>query len=151
MPKRFPLEAAMTLTQKQADAMAVELSALRTRERSASDTLSMLEDCRRDYQLRLERNGRSGIDHTCWTNYQEFLRNLDRAIAQQTKVLALCRQQTQAGLGKWQAARIKLKAFEVLMQRQRRDENLLQTRIEQRNQDENGAAGHRRHQLENKQ
>lgn len=151
MSKRFPLEAAMALTHKQTDAMAVELSALRARERSAADTLSMLEDCRRDYRLRLERGGHSGMDHTRWTNYQEFLRNLDRAIAQQNKVLALCRQQTQAGLGKWQALRIRLKSFEVLLQRQRQDENLQQARIEQRTQDESGAAGHRRHQLENNQ
>ena len=131
--------------------MAAELSALRARERSAAQTLCMLEECRRDYQLRLEHSGRSGLDHTRWTNYQEFLRNLDRAIAQQTKVLTLCRAQTQAGLAKWQASRIRLKSFEVLMQRQRQIEQRQEAKIEQRTQDENGAAGHRRHQLEKNQ
>lgn len=139
----------MDLTRRQADRAAVALAGLRAKEHAAMETLTMLETCRQDYRSRLDQKGRDGIDHKDWINYQEFLHKLDHAIAQQTGVISQCRLQTQAGLEQWQASRIRLKSFEILLQRHEREDRLRETRIEQRNQDEKGAQVHLRKLTEN--
>lgn len=146
MSKRFPLEVVMDLTRRQADVSAAALAELRAKERAASETLQMLETCRQDYQSRFERTGRSGIGNEQWRNYHEFLSKLDQAIAQQKEVLAKCSTQCEAGLHEWQLARIKLKSFDVLYERHRRDEAQRESRSEQRDQDERSAATHQRRQ-----
>ncbi len=146
MSKRFPLEIVMDLTRKQSDAAAAALADLRARERGATETLQMLETCRRDYQWRFERTSQAGIGTEQWRNYHEFLSKLDRAIAQQKEVLARCGIQCQAGLHGWQMARIKLKSFDVLYERHQRGEARRESRSEQRDQDERSAASHLRRQ-----
>jgi len=87
MSNRFPLEVVMDLTRKQADAAAAALAQLRAKERTASDTLQMLETCRQDYHCRLEQASQSGIGNEQWRNYHEFLGKVDQAITQQKEVL----------------------------------------------------------------
>ena len=120
------------------------LAQLRARERSASETLHMLEKCRLDYQSRFERTSQSGIGNEQWRNYHEFLSKLDQAITQQMEVLAKCTVQCQTGLQEWQLARVKLKSFDVLFERHQRGEAQRESRSEQRDQDEHGAASHQR-------
>lgn len=134
----------MELTRKQADAAADALARLRERERAAAQTLQMLESCRAEYRARFERSSQSGIGNEQWRNYHEFLAKLEQAIAQQGEVLARCSLECQAGLQQWQATRVRLKSFDVLYQRHRRDEARRESRGEQRDQDERSAAGHRR-------
>lgn len=147
MSKRFPLEVVMDVTRKQADTAAAALAELRAKERTASQTLQMLETCRQDYQSRFERTSQSGIGNEQWRNYHEFLSKLDQAIAQQKEVLAKCNIQCQAGLHEWQLARIKLKSFDVLYERHQRGEAQRESRSEQRDQDERSAASHQRRQI----
>ena len=144
MSRRFPLEVVMDLTRKQADAAAAALTELRARERSASETLQMLEQCRLDYQSRFERTSLSGIGNEQWRNYHDFLSKLDQAIAQQKEVLAKCSVQCQTGLQEWQLARVRLKSFDVLFERHQRGEAQRESRNEQRDQDEHSAASHQR-------
>ena len=146
MSRRFPLEVVMDLTRKQADAAAIALAELRARERTASETLQMLETCRQDYQSRFERTSQSGIGNEQWRNYHEFLGKVDQAIAQQKEVLAKCNIQCQAGVHEWQLARIRLKSFDVLYERHQRGEAQRESRSEQRDQDERSAASHQRRQ-----
>ena len=146
MSYRFPLEVVMDLSRKRADAAAAALAQLRAKERTAADTLQMLETCRQDYHCRLEHASQSGIGNEQWRNYHEFLSKLDQAIAQQKEVLAKCRVHCQAGLETWQLARIKLKSFDVLYERYQRGEAQREARIEQRDQDEHSAASHQRNQ-----
>jgi flagellar FliJ protein len=148
MSKRFPLEVVMDLTRKNADAAAVALAELRVKERAAAATLTMLENCRHDYQLRLEKSGKSGIGNVQWLNYHEFLGKLDQAIVQQKETLTQCRLQAQAGLNQWQEAHLKLKSFDVLRSRHDLGERWREAKIEQRDQDELSATGHRRQQKE---
>ncbi|HVY08477.1 MAG TPA: flagellar export protein FliJ [Burkholderiales bacterium] len=144
MSKRFPLDVVMELTRKQADDAAAVLAQLRAKERAASETLQMLENCRHEYQARFERTSQSGIGNEQWRNYQEFLAKLDQAISQQREVLGKCSVSCQAGLQEWQLARIKLKSFDVLFERHQRGEAQRESRSEQRDQDERSAASHQR-------
>lgn len=144
MSKRFPLEVVMDLTRKQADTAAAALAELRAREKAALETLEMLETCRIDYNTQLQQTSLSGIGNAQWRNYQDFLAKLDQAITQQKNVLAQCRVQTQAGLNAWQEARVKLKSFDVLLERHQRGEAQRAAKVEQREQDERSAASHLR-------
>ena len=146
MSKRFPLEVVMDLTRKQADAAAATLAELRAKERTASETLQMLENCRLDYQSRFERTSLTGLGNEQWRNYHEFLGKLDQAIAQQREILAKCSVQCQAGMQEWQLARVKLKSFDVLYERHQRGEAQRESRSEQHAQDEHSAASHQRRQ-----
>lgn len=140
MSTNFPLEAVMDLTRRQADAAAAALARLRASERAALQTLQMLEVCRRDYQSQLERTSEAGIGNEQWRNYQEFLRKIDQALAQQKQALAKCSTECQASLHEWQLAHVRLKSFDILLQRHQRGEMRRESRKEQREQDERSAA-----------
>ena len=134
----------MELTRKQADTAAAALAGLRAKEQGAQQTLQMLESCRLEYRERLAQSGQSGIANAHWENYQSFLAKIDRAIDQQSNVLAQCRVQTLASLKEWQKAQVKLKSFDVLFERHRRGEAAREDRREQRDQDERSSASHQR-------
>jgi flagellar FliJ protein len=144
MSKRFPLEVVMDVTRKQADAAAVLLGQLRNKERAASETLQMLETCRQEYEARFARTSQSGLDNEQWRNYREFLAKLDQAIMQQNDVLTKCNAACVAASREWQQARIKLKSFDVLLERHQRGEAKRESRSEQRDQDERSATTHQR-------
>ncbi len=144
MSKRFPLEVVMELTRKQADAAATALAQLRAKERAASETLQMLENCRQEYQARFERTSQTGIGNEQWRNYHEFIAKVDQAIKQQREALAKCSVECQTGLQEWQLARIKLKSFDVLFERHQRGEAQRESRNEQRDQNERSASAHQR-------
>jgi len=144
MSKRFPLEVVMELTRKQADEAAAALSALRQKERAALQTLELLETCREDYHARFAKTSQDGLRNEQWRNYHEFIGKLNAAITQQKEALNQCRIQVQAGLDHWQECRVKLKSFDVLLERHQRGETQLENRREQRDQDEQSSSAHTR-------
>lgn len=144
MSRRFPLEVVMDLTRRQADEAAAALQRLRQKESAAQQTLDMLETCRTDYHDRFARSSQDGLRNEQWTNYHEFMAKLNAAVTQQKEALNQCRLQVQAGLNHWQECRVKLKSFDVLYQRHQRGELQLENRREQREQDEQSSALHRR-------
>ena len=144
MSKRFPLEVVMELTRKQADEAAAALSVLRQKERAALQTLELLETCREDYHARFARTSQDGLRNEQWRNYHEFIGKLNAAITQQKDSLAQCRIQVQGGLNHWQECRVKLKSFDVLLERHQRGETQLENRREQRDQDEQSSSAHTR-------
>jgi flagellar FliJ protein len=144
MSKRFPLEVVMELTRRQADEAAAALNGLRQKERAAQQTLDMLEACRSDYHARFARTSQDGLRNEQWRNYHEFIAKLNAAITQQTETLSQCRLQVQAGLTHWQECRVKLKSFDVLLERHQRGELQLESKREQREQDEQSSATHAR-------
>lgn len=144
MSKRFPLEVVMELTRKQADEAAAALSTLRQKERAALQTLELLETCREDYHTRFAKTSQDGLRNEQWRNYHEFIGKLNAAITQQKEALNQCRLQVQAGLDHWQECRVKLKSFDVLLERHQRGETQLENRREQRDQDEQSSSAHTR-------
>jgi len=144
MSKRFPLEVVMELTRRQADEAAAALSALRQKERAALQTLELLETCREDYHARFAKTSQDGLRNEQWRNYHEFIGKLNAAITQQKEALNQCRIQVQAGLDHWQECRVKLKSFDVLLERHQRGETQLENRREQRDQDEQSSSAHTR-------
>lgn len=144
MSKRFPLEVVMELTRKQADEAAAALNGLRQKERAAVQTLQMLETCREDYHARFAMTSQDGMGNEQWRNYHEFIAKLNSAVNQQQATLNQCRIQVQAGLNHWQECRVKLKSFDVLLERHQRGELQIENRREQREQDEQSSNAHSR-------
>ena len=76
------------LAEQRRDACTRRLGKALAEQNEASTRLQLLLDYRTDYQGRLERASRDGIRGEGLRNYQTFLANLERAVEQQTDIVA---------------------------------------------------------------
>jgi flagellar FliJ protein len=99
---------------KRRDAHAQRLGTL-TRERDdAAKQLEMLIGYRSDYQARLANAQRSGIDPSGLRNYQAFLAQLERAIAQQTELVGAAERNVQGAKAQWSSEHQRVESFQAL-------------------------------------
>lgn len=102
------------LAQKKRDAYAQRLGAL-TRERDeAQKRLDMLVAYRTDYQTRLANASSQGIDLTRLRNYQAFLAQLERAIAQQAELVAQAARNVDGAKAQWTTERTRVESYQTL-------------------------------------
>jgi flagellar protein FliJ len=103
---------------KRRDAQAQRLTAL-TRERDeAQQRLETLIAYRSDYQTRLSQASSRGIDLLALRNYQSFLAQLERAIAQQTELVEQAEQRVHGAKADWTSERQRVDSFQALDDRQ---------------------------------
>lgn len=102
----------------------------------------MLQQYRDEYASRFQLAAQNGLAQREWRNYQEFLKRLDEAIDQQRQSVGLQERHTATGQAQWQQQRAKLKAFDTLSQRHQASEIALETRREQKIQDEFASRPH---------
>jgi flagellar protein FliJ len=76
------------LAEQRRDACTRRLGKALAEQSEASTRLRLLLDYRTDYQGRLERASRDGIKGEGLRNYQNFLANLERAVEQQSDIVA---------------------------------------------------------------
>jgi flagellar FliJ protein len=74
MTKPFSLQPLIGLAQHQNDAATRKLGQLNKQQQSAQGKLEMLQQYRKDYQLRLQEAIQSGINPTDLRNFHEFIR-----------------------------------------------------------------------------
>ena len=99
---------------KRRDAHAQRLGAL-TRERDeAAKRLEMLVGYRADYEARLADASRGGIDPTELRNYQAFLAQLTRAIAQQTDIVGAAERSVRGAKAEWTSEHQRVESFQAL-------------------------------------
>lgn len=114
MTRTPPWERLKDVAAKRRDAHAQRLATL-TRERDdAAKRLEMLVGYRADYEGRLARAARSGIDPSELRNYQAFLAQLERAIAQQTEILGAAEQGVSGAKAQWTSEHQRVESFQVL-------------------------------------
>jgi flagellar FliJ protein len=117
MSRTPPWERLKELAEKKRDAQAQRLAAL-TRERDeAQQRLAMLVTYRTEYQARLAEASSQGIDLTRLRNYQAFLAQLERAIAQQTDLLAQAERGVAGAKAQWTSERQRVESFNALDER----------------------------------
>jgi flagellar FliJ protein len=102
----------------------------------AKNRLQLLVDYRNDYQGRLERAVRGGIQGEGLRNYQSFLANLEVAIEQQTSVLGGLRQQETKVRRAIANEQRQVESFSVLQKRRANAETVRENRRTQAQQDE---------------
>ena len=141
MTKPFSLQTVLELMQTRADDATQNLARLIANERDAKNKLEMLQQYRDEYALRFRQMAQNGLTQSEWRNYQEFLNRLDEAIDSQRQTLTQQKQRTAAGQAQWQQQQKKLKAFNTLSERHYANENALESKREQKTQDEVAARG----------
>lgn len=134
--KPFSLQPIIDLTKTRSDEATRRLAQLIATEQAARNKLQMLQQYRDEYALRFQQNLQLGVGQREWRNYQDFLKRLDEAIAQQTLIVKQQELSTSNGQQDWQRQRTKLKAFDTLSQRHRAKQFMLELRHEQKIQDE---------------
>ena len=109
-----PWDRLKDIAAKRRDAQAQRLGAL-TRERDeAAKRLEMLVGYRADYEARLANAARDGIDPTELRNYQAFLAQLTRAIAQQTDIVGAAERGVRGAKAQWTSEHQRVESFQAL-------------------------------------
>ena len=109
-----PWDRLKDIAAKRRDAQAQRLGAL-TRERDeAAKRLEMLVGYRADYEARLANASRGGIDPTELRNYQAFLAQLTRAIAQQTDIVGAAEGSVRGAKTQWTSEHQRVESFQAL-------------------------------------
>ena len=117
MKQAPPWDRLKDIAAKRRDAQAQRLGAL-TRERDeAARRLEMLLGYRADYEARLANASRGGIDPTELRNYQAFLAQLTRAIAQQSEIVGAADRSVHGAKAQWTSEHQRVESFQALDER----------------------------------
>lgn len=136
MPRRFPLQTLLDLTQSHTDAAARSLHTLKSEWQSAEEKLNQLLQYENDYRARLQQSTQRGMSVSEVRNFQQFLVKLEVAITQQREEINHCKNRWELGQLEWQQHKRKLTAYDTLSERHRKSELKVEARQEQREQDD---------------
>jgi flagellar FliJ protein len=112
--KQPPWDRLKELAAQRRDAHAQRLCALSRDRDEAQQRLEMLVSYRTDYQSRLTQSSSQGIDLTVLRNYQSFLSQLERAIAQQSDIVAQAERNVQSARSQWSVEHQRVESFQTL-------------------------------------
>jgi flagellar protein FliJ len=136
MAKAFSLLPLMNLAAHQSDTAAKKLGLLNRRQQSVQQNMDTLQGYRKDYQDRLQQSSTQGISPAELRNFQQFIYKLDEAIIQQRNQIVQSEASTLAGRNEYDAARRKLKSYDILHQRHIDEQQQIAEKAEQKELDE---------------
>lgn len=136
MTRPFSLQPLLHLAQQKNDAATRKLGQLNQQHQSAQGKLDMLQQFRKDYQDKFQEAVRNGMDHNELRNFQDFINRLDEAITQQRAVIEQAQRSVQSGRSELSEAKRRMKSFDTLAERHVEAEKKLETKAEQKIQDE---------------
>lgn len=136
MANTFSLQPLLHLAQQKNDAATRKLGKLNQQHQSEQDKLKMLQQFRKDYQIKFQEAVRNGIDQNDLRNFQEFINRLDDAINQQLKTIEQAQRSVLTGRSELSDAQRRMKSFDTLAQRHVEAERKLESKAEQKMQDE---------------
>lgn len=142
MPRAFPLQSLLDLSQLRLDEAGRKLGKLIAGEQEASRRHGLLVQYREEYRTRFVVAAKGGLSPGEWKNYADFLAKLDDAIAQADSAMTQTKQQTVAGQQEWVAKKGRVKAFDTLSDRHQSRIAYQDNRQEQKLSDEHGARRH---------
>lgn len=142
MPRAFPLQSLLDLSQLRLDEAARKLGELIAGEQEASRRHALLVQYREEYRMRFVAAAQDGLSPGKWQNFAGFLAKLDEAINQANSAMAQTKQQTVAGQQEWVSKRGRVKAFDTLSDRHQSRLAYQDQRQEQKASDEHGARRH---------
>lgn len=109
-----PWDRLKEVASRRRDAQARRLADAVTARDEAQRRLDMLKGYRAEYEARLAQAGERGIDRGALANYQAFLAQLGRAIAQQAELLAGAERAVDGAKAQWQTERVRVESFQAL-------------------------------------
>ncbi len=132
----FRLQVLLDLAHRRLDAATTELQRLRGNWQSAQDKLEQLKNYESEYAASLEKRLADGIGVPQLNDYRLFLTKLATAIAAQMEEVKRRQKLWETEHVSWLALRQKQQALEVLGERHIAAEAMLETKREQKQQDE---------------
>lgn len=142
MPRAFPLQSLLDLSQLHLDEAGRKLGELIAGEQEASRRHGLLVQYREEYRARFVVAAQGGLRPSEWQNYTRFLARLDDAINQADSAMSHTKQQTVAGQQEWISKRGRVKAFDALSDRHKSQIDYQDQRQEQKGSDEHAARRH---------
>jgi flagellar FliJ protein len=142
MPRAFPLQSLLDLSQLRLDEAGRKLGQLIAGEQEASRRHDLLVQYREEYRARFVAAAQGGLSPGEWKNYASFLARLDEAITQADSAMIHTKQQTVVGQQEWVVKKGRVKAFDTLSDRHQSRIAYQDQRQEQKISDEHGARRH---------
>lgn len=105
------------IAEERRDGVARRLAEAAAASEAAQSKLAMLEGYRSDYDARLARSARDGIDAARLRGYRTFLANLEQAIVQQADAVAAARQRLALAEADWRREQRQVDSFRILDER----------------------------------
>lgn len=136
MSKPFSLQPLVHLAQQKNDAATKKLGQLNQHRQTAQEKLDALQQYRKDYQLKFQEEAKNGMSPVDMKNFQDFIWRLDKAIQQQTAVIQKAEESVKNGRNDLMDTTRKMRSFDTLAQRHAESERKVETKNEQRMQDE---------------
>lgn len=136
MPRKFPLQPLLELSQSRLDEAGKRLNTLKASWNGAQERLQQLEGFSREYQERLRGVSGQGMSVAVFRDYQLFLGKIELAIKQQREEVVRCQERWEQGRREWLEQRRQNKAFGTLAGRHQAAEAKREDKREQRDLDE---------------
>lgn len=136
MRTRDSLDLLVDLGQDHLQQAGQQLHSLNNQKQAAAEQLEMLHSYRQDYAQRLLEAGRTGLTMSNYHNFVRFIATLDEAIQQQNKILQKLDDKVSASRENWNEKRIRVNAYETLIERRQQRALKEQSRQEQIQTDE---------------
>ncbi|CAH1195892.1 Flagellar protein fliJ [Candidatus Nitrotoga sp. BS] len=136
MTKIFSMQPLVHLAHQKNDDATRKFGQIIQQQQAAQTKLHTLEQYRKDYQTQLQQSVKNGITQISLRNFQDFIRRLDEAVAQQRDVIEQIRLSMNAGRNELANTQRKMKSFDTLAQRHLESEKKVEEKLEQRQQDE---------------
>lgn len=136
MTKTFSMQPLVHLAHQRKDEATRKFGQIIQQQQAAQTKLQTLEQYREDYQARLQQAVKNGINQISLRNFQDFIRRLDEAVAQQRVAIEQIHHSMHAGRNELVNTQRKMKSFDTLAQRHLEGERKLEEKLEQRQQDE---------------
>lgn len=136
MTKPAPVQTLLDLSKMRLDEATRVLGALITGEQAAAERLTLLVGYRTEYHARFMAAAKAGLDRDSWRNYQAFLERLDTSIVQAEEAVKQSQQSTVLGQREWVGKKARMRAFDMLAQRNISRQQYAAQHSEQKSQDE---------------
>ena len=136
MTNTFSLQPLVNLAKIKNESAAKKLGALNRNQQSAQSKLELLLQYRKDYQDKMHQAQLNGMGLEDLRNFQDFIYRLDDAITQQTAVVTQAQVSVESGRCELTGTQRRMKSFDTLAQRHTASVNTLQSKLEQKLNDE---------------
>jgi len=130
------MQPVIRLAELEADKAGQALAMLQQRIQAEDNKLSQLQSYQQDYRQQMQVSGKAGMTVDRLRLFDGFHQQLDRAINHQLELIRHMQQDQERVRDHWRKLDIRHKSLEKMIERLKRDAEVVQARNEQRNHDE---------------
>lgn len=130
------MQPVLRLAELEADKAGQALAMIQQRIQAEDNKLSQLQSYQQDYRQQMQESGKAGMTVERLRLFDGFHQQLDRAINHQRELIRHMQQDQERVREHWRKLDIRHKSLEKMIERLKRDAEVVQARNEQRTHDE---------------